>query len=144
MTQQGDVLLYQTTDEGEVNVVNGVMEMSGGLQTAAYVSLFGGNEDDAGGSDTTQAWWGNVDETLPERQYRSETQHLLQALAAVSANLRRIEDAAGRDLAWMVDQNVANTVEVAASMPGLNKVTLSVTIDGDSTVEYTENWNAKS
>ena len=48
MTQQGDVLLFQTVDDGEINIENGVVEMSGGLETAAYLSLYGGNEDDDG------------------------------------------------------------------------------------------------
>ena len=46
--QQGDVLLFQTIDDGNVEVINGIITMSGGLDTAAYLSLFGGNEEDDG------------------------------------------------------------------------------------------------
>lgn len=142
--QQGDVLLFQTTDDGNIDVTGGVVEMSGGLQTAAYLSLFGGNEDDAGGSDTALTWWANLDEGRPERQYRSETQNTLQALVAVPANLRRVEDAANRDLDWMLSRGVAVSLTVSASMPGLNKIKLTINIDGDLTVEFIENWKARS
>lgn len=142
--QQGDVLLFQTNDDGDIDVTAGIVEMSGGLQTTAYLSLFGGNEDDAGGSDTSLTWWANLDEPQPEREYRSETQNILQALVALPGNLRRVEDAASRDLAWLVEQKVATSVSVAASMPGLNQIKLVINIDGDLTVEFIENWKAKS
>ena len=100
MDQQGDILLFQTVDDGDINVSDGLVEMSGGLGTAAYLSLFGGNEDDDGRKNSTATWWANLNETETTRQYRSETQNLLQAIPAVPANLRRIEDAVRRDLAW--------------------------------------------
>lgn len=142
--QQGDVNLFQTNDDGDITVEGGIVEMSGGLQTSTYLSLFGGNEDDAGGSDTTLTWWANLDEARSDRQYRSETQNVLQALVAVPANLRRVEDAANRDLAWLVEQKVASSVAVSASMPALNKIKLEISINGDLAVEFIENWKARS
>ena len=142
--QQGDVLLFQTNDGGEINVTGGKVELSGGLPSAVYLSLFGGNEDDEGGRDTTLSWWGNRDELQPERQYRSETQNLLQAIVAIPANLRRLEGAANSDLAWLVAQKVATSVTVTASMPALNKIKLTIEIGGDLTVEFVENWKARS
>ena len=142
--QQGDVLLFQTDDGGDINVTGGIVELSGGLQTTAYLSIFGGNEDDAGGSDLTLTWWANLDELEPSKQYRSETQNVLQSLTAIPANLRRVEDAATRDLAWMIEQGVAASVSVDASMPGLNKIKLTINIDGDPTVEFVGNWKARS
>lgn len=145
--QQGDVLLCQTNDDGEINVVDGVVEMSGGLETAAYLSLFGGNEDDDGRDDNPATWWANLDEVDPSRQYRSETQNLLQALPATTGNLRRIEDAAARDLAWFLQNNVASSVTVVASIPGLNKIKLTINIEAvgeESSFEFVENWKASA
>jgi phage gp46-like protein len=145
--QQGDVKLFQTEDGGEITVVDGIVEMSGGLETAAYLSLFGGNEDDDGREDSPTTWWGNLDETDPAREYRSETQHLLQAIPATSNNLRRIEDAAKRDLAWFIDSNAASAINVEASIPGVNWVTITVdiiAIGEESTFEFTENWRAST
>ena len=46
MNQEGDVLLFQTNDEGDIESIDGVVTMSGGLETMFYLSIFGGNEDD--------------------------------------------------------------------------------------------------
>lgn len=143
--QEGDVKLFQTDDDGDITVENGLVEMSGGLETAAYLSLFGGNEDDDGRADNPANWWGNIDEVDPAREYHSETQNLLQALPATTGNLRRIEDAAGRDLAWFVDSGVASSVSVSASMPGVNRIKLTIDIEAvgqESSFEFVENWKA--
>lgn len=140
--QQGDVLLYEDLDGGEINVADGLVAMSGGLESAAYLSLFGGNELDDGSAGSPFSWWGNLGETLPERRYRSETQHVLNTCLPQPANLIKVEDAAARDLAWFVTVGAATSVEVSASMPGVNRVTLRVRIDADTTFEYSENWAA--
>lgn len=140
--QQGDVLLFQTDNDGDISVESGLVAMSGGLETAAYLSLFGGNEDDDGSADNPASWWGNLDETQPEREYHSETQHLLQALPATAANLRTVEDAARRDLAWMVSVGAATKIDVVATIPALNRIKLTIDVDGDTTLEFVENWQA--
>lgn len=142
---QGDVLLFQTNDGGDIDVDRGRVILSGGLETAAYLSLFGGNEQDSGQPDDPLTWWGNIDEGQPERRYRSETQYLLRAIPAIPANLRRLEQAAERDLAWMVQVGAATSVRAAASMPGYNRVRIVVMIEADgipSAIEYFENWKA--
>lgn len=142
-----DVRLFQTDDGGEINVDNGIVELGPGLGTAAYLSLFGGNEDDDGSQESPRSWWGNLGEERPERTYRSETQYLLRSIPATSGNLRRIEDAANRDLAWMLDTGVASEVSASASVIGLNRVRIAVTIQAigeSSRFEFTENWQASA
>ena len=145
MTQQGDINLFQTDDDGDIIVVNGVVEMTGGFETAAYLSLFGGNEDDDGRADSNLVWWGNLAEVDPAERYVSVTQNLLQALAATSANLRRIEDAAKQDLQWFLDKSIASSINVVASIPALNRLKLDISIEADgeeSRFEFVENWKA--
>jgi len=145
MSQQGDVKLYQTDDDGDITVVNGVVEMSGGLETAAYLSLFGGNEDDDGRADNPKEWWGNLIEDEPTREYTSETQNLLTSLPATSGNLVRLEQAVKRDLAWMVSESVASNIAVSVSIPALNKVDIVVGVEAlgeEFTFKFTENWRA--
>tara|TARA_R110002153_G_C13332612_1_gene498604 strand:- start:23329 stop:23772 length:444 start_codon:yes stop_codon:yes gene_type:complete len=145
MTQQGDVKLFQTIDDGNITVANGVVEMSGGLETAAYLSLFGGNEDDDGRDDNPDDWWGNLDEGELDKQYHSETQNLLQSIPATTNNLLRIEDAANRDLAWFIDGKIASSIIVVVIMPGLNKVNISIKIEAngvESSFNFVENWKA--
>lgn len=141
--QEGDVRLFQTTDDGDVSVVNGVTEMSGGLETATYLSLFGGNEQDDGLGD--KGWWGNLGEQDPAFQYKSETQFLLKSIPATSANLLKINAAAIRDLNWLLDKNIASSVDVSSSIPALNWVKIVVEIQAignESQFEFTENWKA--
>lgn len=145
--QQGDVSLFQTNDEGNITVEGGIVTMGGGLETSAYLSLFGGDEDDDGRVDNPANWWGNIDETDPSKEYHSETQNLLQGLPATTGNLRRIEDAANRDLAWFITNKVASSVTVVASMPGINKIKLTIDIEAlgeESSFEFVENWKAGS
>lgn len=145
--QQGDVKLFQTGDGGEIVVDGGIVEMSGGLETAVYLSLFGGNEDDDGRDENPHTWWGNLDEIDPARRYRSETQNLLRAIPATSNNLRRIEDAATRDLAWLESSNVTSSVQVEATIPGVNRVKLTIDIEAYGEkfrFEFVENWKASA
>jgi len=145
MTQQGDVILFQTDDGGDILIENGIAAMSGGLETSAYLSMFGGNEDDDGRADNSANWWGNIDETETARQYRSETQNLLQGLPATTGNLRRIEDAAKRDLAWMITEGVASEIFVIATMPGINEILITVIVlarGEESEFKFAQNWKA--
>lgn len=139
MMQQGDVQLYQTVDDGDITVDGGLIKMTGGLDTAVYLSLFGGNESDDGIADNPLQWWGNIGETETAKQYHSETQNLLRSIPSTTGNLQRIRDAVSRDLAWLSSAGVARELEVSVGMPGLNKVSISVNVDGFS-ADYVENW----
>lgn len=119
MAQEGDVLLFQTLDDGDINVVDGVVEMTDDLRTAILLSMFGGNEND-NGQDVAANWWGNLAETEPSKTYRSETQFLTNSLPANSFNRTRVEDAAVRDLQWMLDDGVAIAIDVTVVLPGSN------------------------
>lgn len=135
--QQGDVYLFQTNDDGDISVVGGIVKMSGGLATAAYLSLFGGSED------LSKPWWGNLDENETEKRYVSETQHILQSLPATSFNLKRVEDAARLDIQWMVDTGVATSFVVFVTIPELNRVRIVVSINAKRDAahfEFLENW----
>lgn len=125
-----DVLLRHEPDGGNIEIVNGQVTLSNGLETATYLSLFGGNERDDG-TDATESleWWGNKAEVTEARKLRSRTQHLLLTLPLVPANLLRFEDAAGADLAWFGATGVARFVGVAVTMPGVNRVRFAVRLE---------------
>lgn len=125
-----DVRLFQTEDGGEIEVVGGQIELGDGLETAVYLSLFGGNDDDSGlAGDDSKQWWGNLGETEVARKYRSFTQYLLRALPLIPNNLRRIEDAAILDLQWMLEEKLASFVSATATMPARNTVKLELKIE---------------
>ena len=127
-----DVLLYEAADGGEINVNDGAVQMSGGLETAAYLSLFGGT-----------GWWADIDEEVDSRKMTATTQAALETLNPTSGNLRRIEDAAKSDLAWFVSDGAASSVDALATIPELNQVKLTITITAEgkeSEFVFVENW----
>ena len=141
--QQGDVRLFQTLDDGDIVIEGGIAEMNGGLSTAVFLSLFGGNEDDNGRPDNSLSWWGNFIEIDPSKKYTSELQNLTESLPLITGNLRRIEDAALRDLDWFLTERIASRVTVEATIPDVNRVNILVGIEADgqeSTFQFTENW----
>ena len=139
-----DVLLRHGDNGGDIEAVLGRFTMSNGLETAAFLSMFGGNERDSGGDEGLPLeWWGNKSETVLARRYRSETQHLLRSLPAIPFNMRRIEDAAERDLAWFVETGLATFVGVVVSIPALNTVAIVMTTEVDGQVfeiSFTQPW----
>lgn len=145
MAQEGDVLLFQTVDDGEMSIVNGTTEMTGSFITMVYLCLFGGNEDDDGSDNNPNNWWGNLDELDTANQYRSETQNLLMSIPATSGNLLRIKNAVIRDLSVFTEKKIASTVTVEVTIPGLNKVNIAGNIEAvglESNFNFTENWKA--
>lgn len=128
-----DVLLRHQPDGGNIDVINGSVLMADGLETAAYLSLFGGNEQDSGGDgDALRQWWGNLIERIEARQYRSRFQNMMASLPMVPANLSRLEEAAAIDLTWFVDEGIATYVNVTASIPAVNTIKLGalIVVDG--------------
>lgn len=127
-----DVLLQQTADGGEITCAAGQVVMTDDLGTAVLLSLFGGNADDSGADgDKPKEWWGNKLATSEEEKLRSETQNALSKLPVTTGNLRRFQDAAQRDLAWMVTSKVASAVAVRVVIPAANKLRFDIAIQTD-------------
>jgi len=89
---QGDVLIKQTPDGGAIDIQGGLVEMTGGFESAFYLALFGGEKDDDGTQDSKNNWWGNLVEEEPSLIVRSRTQHILITLVPISGNLIRLEN----------------------------------------------------
>ena len=142
-----DLLFFHTADGGDIEIVSGIETMSDGLEAAAYLSLFGGNSEDSGAeSDDAKQWWGNVDEIVPSRLYRSEFQFVLRGLPAISSNLALLEAAAVRDLERTFD-GIATTITARATIPAINRVTVAVNIEIDSAMHefnFRAQWGTSS
>jgi len=115
--QQGDVLLYHgPEDRGEINEANGIIEMTRGFETMAYLCLFGGNQDDDGTEATKkQQWWGNEGEP-DEQQYRGRFQSYLKGEPLTSALIPEMEAAAIEDLASVFVPFYAESVTCSISL----------------------------
>jgi len=137
-----DVRLYHTNDGGDVDLTpDGTyveLILDTGLETAAYLSMFGGNERDPGTvfDDTdpdhghNSQWWGNLNESTTVAM-RSETANLLRSLPATSSNLIKVEQAAARDLDWFLVEKVAREIEVIATMTSVNSLSIQVRFEID-------------
>ncbi len=128
-----ELKLTHTPDGGEIEIINGQLVLSDGIDESVYLSLFGGAEEDSGLQNTESLqWWGNLLDEDPARKYRSETQFLLRSLPATTGNLQLVDDAIGRDLAWMIDSGVAQQITKTLRMtsPKRIEITISLTIDG--------------
>ena len=147
IVQEGDVLLFHALrfDTGNINVEGGITEMTGGFETAIYLSLFGGNEDDSGSVNNPLQWWGNWGENDPNKKYQSQTQHLLRALPISSANLLKIEKAVANDLQWFLDLSIIDQLNIVVTIPKANTVLIHITGEAEGQeldFNFTENWKA--
>lgn len=145
VNQNGDVELFQTDDNGDIEFLNGFISMTEGFESAVYLSLFGGNYDDDGRDGNVLQWWANFITTEPTERYRSETQNIIEGLPVTSFNLRRVEDAARRDLSWLLTRSIASSVEVSARVLGRHNLELTIDIkaEGDeSQFVFVENWRS--
>lgn len=140
-----DVLVEQTPDGGEIEIINGLVTLTGGFQTAFYYALFGGNKDDDGTENSVNNWWGNLVETDTTLHYRSKTQNILQTLVPTSGNLLRLEAAIKKDLDVFIQIGAVSTIEASAALIDVRKVeiTIDVVADGENIeIKYIENWRA--
>lgn len=135
-----DVRLFNTVDGGDIAVSNGQVEVDGGLETMAYLCLFGGNLDDDGAAQNLKSWWGNIGEADP---YRSQFQYLLNKIPTTSANLQRLQRAAEADLAIFRTARIVSEITVEVSVPRLGwvRVIIELVAEGEEqSFEFTENW----
>jgi phage gp46-like protein len=129
----GDVrITLDDSGEGAITFRAGQPDMDAGLETAALISMF-----------TESGWWGNeageeIGATLDEICRAPLTDDTRNAA----------EEAVRKCLAWMVSEGVAESVEVSASIVGINLLLLAITITEPETTtaitrKYLLNWSAE-
>ncbi|AAQ96488.1 hypothetical protein [Vibrio phage VP16T] len=127
-----DVWMFQTVDDGNVYPVNGDLYRTDGLETAVYLSLYGGNPEDNGQDANRLGWWGNANQEEPARQMVSRFQHLVEGIPLTSGNLQRLEDAATADLEWLSE--LGYDVRTSGRLTGKDRLQMTINIDGDEFV----------
>lgn len=138
-----DIRLKETLDGGdfvliEVEDTDGLfhdLDLDGGLETAIYLSHFGGNlEANTTGNEEPgvlrKDWFGNtfVSED-PERMANSELDRAYFELPVTSGNLLKFEDAAEADLKWLLTNDIASSVENDAIITAPETVKVIDTIE---------------
>ena len=141
----GDLLFEDSADGGQPVIENGLFECDKGFSTSVYLSLFGGNEDDDGITQNNKDWWGNV---LGEKKSAmvSRFQNVIKACPLNSANLKKAVDAAKSDLAWLIDEKIADEVFVTGRILSVHEAIFNVVINNGGLnlleSEYKVNWEA--
>lgn len=147
MSFEGDVLMFNTLDGGEIEFVNGQPVMTGAFETMLFLCLFGGNFEDDGLEHNRKIWWANLNESNPDRRYISRFQNLaFQGVPLTSGNLRRLEEAALSDLNVFKTSGIAGEISAVASIPARNRLKLTIGINspqGENTeTEFLINWQS--
>jgi len=127
----GDVLLKATDNGGDIVIEDGLIVDCSDFSSAAYLSLFGGNEDDEVGREK-ETWWGNlVPGTLKNEKYVSAFQSIIRGCPLTAINLRRVQEAAAADLQWFIDEGIADDIAVSIRAESIKQVALSIAIKKD-------------
>lgn len=128
-----DVILYDTVDGGEIS---DDIETRYPIDSAAYLSLFGGNAQDDGSANNSATWWGNLLESDPNYKQVSKTQYALANLALAPMNIHKFKAAALSDLNWITSLGYGKTLDVSVTIPGVNKIKIIVSVDGVEILEH--------
>ena len=120
-TQDGDVLLFQTLDDGDLSITDGIVKMTGGLETAVYLSLF-----------SPEDTYLNESANTPDERLSSRTDAFIANKPQSSKNYQLLTQAVEADLKWLTKNNIVKSVGVAVSSDGLNRVMIGVVIEQDS------------
>lgn len=125
----GDVLLIETPDGGDIVLESGLVKPCKDFSTAVYLSLFGGNEDDAGTVKNRCTWWANTLKETPESEKMiSRFQAVIAGLPLSVKNIRKAETAAVLDLEWLKNEGVADEIIADGKTKGKNTFILKVEV----------------
>lgn len=136
--RQGDIYLFPILDgTGNIKIVNGEPVMDQGFETAVYISLDG---------DNGEGWFGN--EYLNESQkIESKFAKFREGSDLTSSSILTGEELILQDLQWMINETIADEINVFMSIVGRNKVEILIEIikDKDKILlsPFQLNWKAQ-
>ena len=138
---EGDILLIDTEDGGELVIENGLIKSDIQFSTAVYLSLFGGNVDDPGKTNTKRSWWGNLFALTESEKIRSRFQYIINGFPMTVKNIREAEEAARLDLDWMIKEEIADKINIEGRSINQNNFELRVEILKDSTTLFENTYS---
>jgi phage gp46-like protein len=136
-----DIALVWNSAIGEADMVisGGDLQVDAGLQTAVIISLFTDAPAQPGdeipdGSTDPRGWWGDMPIDPAQQDTSAVPDHigsrlwLLDRALQILETLTRAVAYAKEALQWMLDDGVADGIDVTASFPQLGWIELIVTI----------------
>jgi phage gp46-like protein len=138
---EGDLLLMDTPDGGDIVIEDGLLKGDRAFSTVVYISLFGGNKDDSGKVKTRKTWWGNTLRSTPENEkITSRLQAVITAMPLTVKNIKEAETAAEMDLAWLIKEGIAEEIEASGATEGKNRFRLTVKASSGGTTIYENSY----
>lgn len=129
---EGDVLLTDTLDGGLLHLEDGLIVPDKKFTTATYLSLFGGNPNDGGEVDSKDTWWGNkMLGVAGNEKIISRFQKIIRSLPLTGKNVALAEQAVQDDLRWMLDEGIADEIQVDIRELGLHQITVAIQVKKD-------------
>ncbi|MCL2410076.1 MAG: hypothetical protein FWC97_00390 [Treponema sp.] len=138
---EGDLLLRDTLDGGDITITDGFIVSDRTFDTAIYLSLFGGNKEDSGRVQNKKTWWGNTLRGVNENQKLvSRFQAFIFGTPMSTKNILEAEEVAKLDLAWLVDEKLANEIIVDGRAVGHNRLSLKIQLKAGEEIIYTHTF----
>lgn len=126
-----DIALVLKNNCFDINILNGDLERDDGLETAVAISLFTDRrvtDEELPQLETKKrGWWGDMYPEIDQDKIGSRL-WTLEREKRTSETLRKSEDYTREALDWMIDDNVANTVDVASEYNDDNFLIINVDI----------------
>jgi phage gp46-like protein len=134
---EGDLLLEDSPDFGEIKIVDGLFVSDKSFNTAVYLSLYGGNVKDSGRVRNKETWWGNTLPAIAENEKMvSRFQAIIFGMPMTSKNIPAAEKAAELDLKWIKDEGVADKITATGKAAGKNKFELRIEMKSTGVTIY--------
>jgi phage gp46-like protein len=141
-TFEGDALLFETVDGGELAIENGLFVSDTRFSSAVYLSLLGGNQDDPGKVENNKTWWGNrLDSVTKNEKLVSRFQAIITGLPMTVKNIREAEAAAELDLQWFKDEKIADEINATIKSTGKHEFNLTIEILEDITTIFENTYS---
>jgi len=96
---EGDLLLIDTPDGGDLVIENDAILGDPAIATAVYLSLCGGNKEDNGKVKNSDTWWGNtLDGVAENEKIVSRFQSVITGMPMSTNALRVVLEMAGKNI----------------------------------------------
>ncbi len=130
-----DLYLNPTADGGELIISGGKPQMTDGLETAVFLSLF------------TRAWWGNALSVSSEK-HTSKIPDIMDSKTLSIQTKLEIIDEAKNALKWMLDDGITDEITIDAEIHAPGVLYMAIKINQpeereNEVFKFALNWKAQ-